>query len=468
MPNELAHSDGRAEWRVPHTWGPLSAAFACVLFLYGCSRTAATQFVQYRPVSGIIGISTFLDVCKDTSNGAGMAQCNYQLAQLRSAGIARTRIDFSWPEIEPVQGAFDFTGDDNMVDAVLGSGMSVTAVLGSGNAWADARGSNSYPPDDPQTFADFAYRVAGHFKGRVERYEVWNEENTFRFWPPTADPKAYGALLEAASGAIKSADPDALVAFGGVFMWDVYGSITGGAEFLDQVLTLYPDMSRYMDAVAFHPYMDYPPSVAPDYSSQDQQSFDQMCDDIKAVLKKHGMSRPLWITEIGWPTYPPVDQSMQARWLARAYLEGIEQGIDSIDWYTFIDGSGACTPAQECYFGMFSYITAPSFYTPAQPKQSFYALKTLSSVLGDTSFDRDVSDQFGLEGARALYFTSKDGSKKVWVFFSQHGTPDQVVSIRAPSLAFYDISGTTFTPVYTDQAYSLTVTTSPVYAVEQQ
>lgn len=443
-----------------------SVAFVLILFLCSCSSSTKYQSVQFKPVSGILGISTFLDTCKDTSNGSEIAACNYQLTQLKSAGITQVRIDFTWPEIEPQQGAFNFTGADYMVNTALGYGLSITAVLGMGNAWADKEGSNSYPPDNPQTFADYAYHVAQHFKGRVERYEIWNEENSLRFWPPYADPPAYGALLQAAYKAIKSADPYAQVAFGGVFMWDFYGLIPSGDQFLDQVLTLYPDMSQYMDAVAFHPYMNYPPSVAPDYSSTTQQSFDQMCNDVKAVLKKHKISKPLWITEIGWPTYTPVDQLMQARWLSRTYLEGIEQGIDGIYWYTFIDGGGGCVPPQECYFGLFNYITSPSSYSPPQPKQAFYALKALHTILGDTSFNRDVSIQFDLKGARALYFTTADNTKKVWVFFAQHGTPNQTISIPMHPLIFYDISGTTFTPLTKGNTYSLTVTTSPVYAVQ--
>lgn len=93
-------------------------------------------------------------------------------------------------------------------------------------------------------------------------------------------------------------------------------------------------------------------------------------------------------------------------------------------------------------------------------------MKALHTILGDTAFNRDVSTQFNLKGARALYFTSKDNSKKVWVFFNQQGTPDQTISIPIHPLIFYDISGTTFTPLTEGNAYSLTVTTSPVYAVE--
>ncbi len=443
--------------------------FVLLVFIYGCSRSKSSSIISNQPFSNMLGISTHLDMCKDPSNAADAASCTYQLQQLESAGVVNVRTDFTWSQIEPQQDNFDFSGYDNLVNAVLDNGMQITAILDYGNAWADSEGSNAYPPDDPQTFANFAYQVALHYKGRITRYEIWNEENTgafgIGFWPPDPNPKAYGLLLEDASKAIKSADPHDLVVFGGVLMKS-YGLNLTGDTFINQVLSLYPDLGDYIDAIAFHPYMNYPPSVAPDFSSTTQLSLDQMCDNIKAVLKKHNVSKPLWITEVGWPTYPPVDQSMQSRWLVRTYLEATEQGITGLYWYDFIDGTNCSFPEQECHFGLFNYITSPSYTTPPQPKQAFGSLKTMAAILSGTVYNSDVSSQFKLKGARAMYFTSADNTKKVWVFFAQHGTPSQTISVPMHPLTFYDISGTTFTPLTEENTYSLTVTTFPVYAVQ--
>jgi len=437
-----------------------------VTTLYGCSQTTVLQQLnQSKTISQMLGISTFLSTCSDPSNITAYTACNYQLAKLEEAGISSIRIDFTWSQIEPQNGVFNFTDYDNIVNTILNYNINIDAILDYGNAWADAENSNSYPPDNPQTFADFAYNVALHFKLRVRSYEIWNEENVPKFWQPGPDPKAYGALLKAAYTAIKLADPSAIVLFGGVYMWNWGGGVTGGDTFLDQVLTLYPDMGNYMDAIAFHPYANYPPSTAPDFFSTTQQSLLQMIQNMKIVLKKHNILKPLWITEIGWPTYPPVDESMQARWLTRTYLESIEQGIDSVYWYTYSDGIGCSIPVQECYFGLFNYITSASYATPPQPKQSFYALKGIKRLLGDTYFKQDLSNAFNIHNGKALYFLTPDGSKAVWAFFLYHGTTPQTIRIPILNLTFYDISGTTFTPASYNSGYILTVTTSPIYAV---
>lgn len=445
----------------------LSLAFVLLLSIYSCSSTTHSNSASNpQPFSQILGISTHLDMCKDPLNAMDMSACTYQLQQLKSAGVVYVRTDFTMAEIKPQQGGFAFTGYDSLVNAVLSNGMQITAIL---DCSTSVNQSACSPPDTPSAvanFTDFAYQVALHYKGKIQRYELWNEENTTQFWPPAANPKAYGALLEAVYPAIKSADPNALVAFGGVLMKSFFPSDPTGDTFLDQILTLYPDLGHSMDAVAFHPYMNYPPSVAPDYSSSSQLSFDQMCDNVKAVLKKHAVKKPLWITEVGWPTYQPVGEAMQARWLVRTYLEAVEQGIDTVHWYDFIDGTGCSAPVQECYFGLFNYITAPSSSTPPQPKQSFLALQTMYTVLNNAYFNQDVAQQFQLTGARVLYFTSGSSSKKTWVFFNQHGIPPQTALLPVTGLTFYDISGTTFTPQSAGSGYALTVTTSPVYAVK--
>ncbi len=445
----------------------ISFVVVMLSFISSCATTAQKNPSNNpQPFSQLPGISTHLDMCKDPANATAMSACTYQLQQLKSAGVVYVRTDFTWAEIETPQGGFAFTGYDSLVNAVLNNGMQITAILDCSTSFTQGTCS---PPDTPAAvarFTDFAYQVALRYKGKIHRYELWNEENTAQFWPPGADPKAYGALLEAVYPAIKSADPNALVAFGGVLMRSFFPADPTGDSFLDQVLSLYPDLGHFMDAVAFHPYMNYPPSVAPDYSSSSQLSFDQMCDNIKTVLNKHALTKPLWITEVGWPTVTLVDESMQARWLVRMYLEGLEQNINGIYWYDFIDGTGCSAPVQECYFGLFNYITSPSTSTPPQPKQSFYALQTMHTLLDGSYFNRDVASQFHLTGARVLYFTSSASLQKIWVFFNEHGSAPQTALLSITGLTFYDISGTTFTPPAAGPGYALTVTTSPVYAVE--
>jgi hypothetical protein len=68
---------------------------------------------------------------------------------------------------------------------------------------------------DPGLFAQFARAAATRFKGRVDRYSIWNEPNHDGWLRPSAEaPQLYRALYVAGHAAIKQADPRAAVLFG--------------------------------------------------------------------------------------------------------------------------------------------------------------------------------------------------------------------------------------------------------------
>ena len=71
-----------------------------------------------------------------------------------------------------------------------------------------------YKPD-PVKFAAFVRTVAAHFKGRVDRYAIWNEPNLSAWLAPTStSPAQYRSLYKNAYTAIKTVDPNAKVLFG--------------------------------------------------------------------------------------------------------------------------------------------------------------------------------------------------------------------------------------------------------------
>jgi hypothetical protein len=86
------------------------------------------------------------------------------------------------------------------------------ALTGPAPAWAT--GNHKVGPVKPKAsaFKAFASAAATHFRGRVDRYSIWNEPN-LRAWisPLSSGPKVYRALYLAGYSAIKRADPAANV-----------------------------------------------------------------------------------------------------------------------------------------------------------------------------------------------------------------------------------------------------------------
>jgi Cellulase (glycosyl hydrolase family 5) len=163
------------------------------------------------------------DAMVDGRDGDPLAA--YKAAQALNA--TRMRIVVQWARVSDAASTtpspnpdYNWGPIDNAVDAAAAYGMRTQLVL-AGPAPAYAAGLAGKDPKvrvkrpKPQLYANFARAAAEHFKGRVDRYSIWNEPN-FPAWiaPQKESPKIYRALYEAGYNAIKSVDPTAQVLIG--------------------------------------------------------------------------------------------------------------------------------------------------------------------------------------------------------------------------------------------------------------
>ena len=95
-------------------------------------------------------------------------------------------------------------------------------LTGPAPAWAT--GNHKVGPVKPKAsaFKAFARAAATHFKGRVDRYSIWNEPN-HRGWiaPIASGPSIYRGLYVAGYSAIKRVDPGAQVLIGETSPFDL-------------------------------------------------------------------------------------------------------------------------------------------------------------------------------------------------------------------------------------------------------
>jgi hypothetical protein len=337
----------------------------------------------------------------------------FALSALQQAGVHHARADLTWSIVEPSRGALDFSWYHSKVDGYSSAGVETLPILCYGNPWANAtpRTSDHYPPDDPHDFAAFAGAAAAEFALPV--YEVWNEENLgFTFWQPREQPDAYGTLLADAATKIRAADPAALVMLGGLFDLD---EINLDAEtFLQLAYRAHPALGKSYDILAVHPYPTYPPHVAPelDDDANGEVAEARMIARLRAVLAYWGddPARPIWVTELGWPTYGAVDEERQARWLVRSALLLAGAGVERVFWYTLFDGPNPTAYPPEDAFGLFHNDDPPT------PKLAWTALSTLLSLAGPLAVTADVSDQLAgaPPDARAYQLTGARTITVVW------------------------------------------------------
>jgi hypothetical protein len=370
------------------------------------------------PVGEFLGVSSHMDMAPGESWTR-----DFELEKLAAAGMKRIRRDFIWNDIEPADDEWHFERTDTFVEMAAARGFDVDVLLCYGVGWAMPGGSPSEIP--PAAYAEFAGRVAARYCDRASTFEVWNEPNLGHFWPPAADPEAYGDLLAAAYPAIKAACPGATVLFGGLS--------SGGSSadslwaFLEDVRRARPNIGTSFDALAIHPYT-LAQQFAPEWSMGlgDLVTWPDLMGQIAIARERlavmHDEWMPIYLTEIGWPSYFITEED-QGAFAARGALLSLAGGASGFYWYTFWDGEGTNPLPTEDRFGLFGWPFAEG---GPREKPSYRAMKGLFDVLGAARYSGDLSAPLGLpDGAYALAFADGDAATEAVTLAAWDGRPER-------------------------------------------
>jgi polysaccharide biosynthesis protein PslG len=274
---------------------------------------------------------------------------------IEAGGATSLRDDVSWAFVEPAQGQFSWSGPDEMVTQAAEHHLHALLVIGTTPPWASG-GSTSdpdlywLPPRNPADYGMFAADVAARYAAGgtfwtehpglpvylLAGVELWNEENLRLFWgDETPDPETYAAMVTAAYGRIKQADPSMTVVLGGLAPAGAYDDVTcsghrgtghdaaawNGVNYLR---ALYADgIHGHFDAIAWHPYNFWKGATAAQMLAYNRCSaWSQMAStpvSARSLMVAHGdAAKSIWITEAGAPTcvkgatYTCVSQTEQA------------------------------------------------------------------------------------------------------------------------------------------------------------
>ena len=246
---------------------------------------------------------------------------------LKDMGFGWAKGFVNWETVEVEQGEYKWADPDRTVNAFRGRGREILLRIHGTPAWARPRDTFlTYPPDDVEWFGDFAGKLAARYKGRVDAYEIWNEQNLSYEWGYLSpDARAYTRMLQAAYRAIKTADPEALVISGGLATTG-NGSPTAAGD-LAYLQGMYDAGARgAFDALGSHPYAF---GNSPDKVDPWGLSLSRVADQRQVMVANGDEVTPIWITELGWVLDTSwdlvehesigVSEAEQAEYLGRAY-----------------------------------------------------------------------------------------------------------------------------------------------------
>lgn len=200
-------------------------------------------------------------------------------ALMREAGIGWVRSDFDWRTVERRPGEWDFSRFDAVVAACEANGVQLLPILGYSVPWAHPAHAHL------DAWGEYVRRVVTRYGRRLPVLEVWNEENIPPFWKDP-NPTNYLAVLRRTYEVVKAHDPSLRVAFGG----------TAGVPFafIEEVYRL--GGARFFDVMNVHPYS---------HPHAPEGALDARLEKLRGLMARHGdAGKPVWITEIGWPTHP--------------------------------------------------------------------------------------------------------------------------------------------------------------------
>lgn len=225
-------------------------------------------------------------ICAHVSRGGDHEIAAQQFVRMNEAGIGWARTDFDWTTVQRQKGAaFDFARFDKTVELADEAKITILPILDYDTPWA--RPVIEHLDD----WRAFVRAIVTRYKDRLRYWEVWNEPDLKQFWRQDPNPAEYTILLKATYEEVKRVDPKLTVLLGGLsgipfeFIEGIYKA--GGKD--------------HFDIMNVHPYR-YPaaPEVRP------------LVEDLKKLrelMARYGdAAKPVWITEIGYPTHkPPLD-----------------------------------------------------------------------------------------------------------------------------------------------------------------
>jgi hypothetical protein len=240
---------------------------------------------------------------------------------------------------------------------------------------------------------------------KINYWEFYNEPDRYTTWGAT--PEKYAAMLKAVYPAVKGANPEAKVVFGGIAHDWFYED--GGRfvrEFLDGVLD--SDGGKYFDIMNIHTY--------PTFNLVWAKSGPGLLEKVQAVREiltkyNHG-SKPMIITEAGWhsdvrPGWPSTPK-LQSEYVVKLFTQSIAADVEIMIWWVFYD------PGDHNFDN--GLVTNGE---PPQRKESYYTFQTTVTKLEKANFlgfqRKSTATEFGEKFNIDLYLFESSNGRQFYI-----------------------------------------------------
>jgi hypothetical protein len=309
------------------------------------------------------------------ANAVWNRQCD--LRALVSAGVRWERFELDWARVEPRPGHWTWGYVDKQFAETARAGVTMLPQLMGPPRWAER--TEVTIPSRPGRFAAFVARVVRRYgthgtfwrahpalpNRAVRWFELWNEPYLSQFSAAGPRPDLYARLVKASAIAGRRADPSArFLLQADTVAIDARDKSSG---WVGPMYSAVPDLNRYFDGVAAHPYAGV---AGPDYytpGARDRGQFRRIQELHNDFISRGAGDKPFWITEIGWSTCPAnhqacVTPAQQAAYTLRVFQivkNEYQPWMRAVFLYNYRDSFRTEASNKEYFFGLLRHDGTP-------------------------------------------------------------------------------------------------------------
>jgi hypothetical protein len=340
--------------------------------------------------------------------------------ELNQSGFRYVRQEFSWRQIEPNQGDFQWAAYDAIVQTLTKYDIKVIAVIKDAPAWATGSGvlkATDSPPSDPATIQAFTLTLTQHYGDGLPFLQIWDQPNLASHWGGTPSTgESFLPYLGAAFNGAHVGNPEVRIVTPELAMKS--DQVTGQTdlEFMQDLLRM--NGAPFIDVVGIS--LD-----GGKFSPDDRRVNADRLNMSRAILfrdmlvKAGYIQTPIWATSFGWSAQRSVTRDDQGeyviRGMNRSWSEWPWMGL-MVQW-SFIDPDAHSPDANYAVVlpdgrgtPLYAQLTASTVRTRAGVANTGFAPMDSSAV----TYEGNWQDQH-LEG-RTLRTTSESEASATLTF----------------------------------------------------
>ena len=366
-----------------------------------------------------------------------------------------------WQHVEPEKGKFEFTGPDYQIDRILERGLNVLPLLPfPSSTWSSSADpeeidsgnvkSTAYMPRDLEEFSLYVRNTVWHYHGLLNTWEIMNEPIYSSYTLPETKGyqiNDYIQLLQVASEAVKTVDPEALV----------IGGVSGPTHAIDFIRA---GGLPLVDILNFH--------LSPGLAAPD--AYEESLRLVREQMNSLGVDIPIWMTEGAYyadddKPFEPWKRAWQKLepW-NRTWLEPLDSEITASEWQIKLNTLLLAYGVEKIFYhsGASSslnneWLQGIFFEWGAEPRKMLVTQSAMANLLSPP-----IKSLGSIESPKELkaYGFESDG-RIVIVTWKQEGAENIEISLAGKPWKVVDLQGNEL------EVYRISLTGRPVYFVAE-